>query len=380
MRSALVAVAAAASALVTGPPTVAEPAGDVIPAVAERIVQLGDGRGFAGLRTDYPRRAISVLWSGPVPADVLRYADSAPDGVEVTVRTGAKYSRAEADAARVALQETVPGIVSTSIRADGGGLEIGVSGSAPVAASVAGIDVRVRYGVPAPAGYSRTNDSAPWRGGARIVTGAGSTCSTGFAVIKSGTGRLLSARHCDEEANGGVYDGAGDLISGGGAAVSAIAGVDSLLIDPVASPATTPRIYRGAYNSNSYSTVKNYASNWPGDPVCTSGASTGEHCGTVYDDSENVNVNGVWVNVIQVSAPAGGIMAGEGDSGGAVFRKLSNGVQARGIVLGPDLAYPQTTACGTVNPDIDGIRCSRYLNYVPISTILNSWGATLEVG
>jgi hypothetical protein len=63
-----------------------------------------------------------------------------------------------------------------------------------------------------------------------------------------------------------------------------------------------------------------------------------------------------------------------------MFKKLSNGVQARGILLGPDTAYGQTTACGSVAPDAVGIVCSRYINYVPISTILNTWGASLEVG
>lgn len=362
---------------------------DAIPPVAERIFQLGDGRGFAGQRTDYPNRAITVYWSGAVPTDVRSYVDAKPYGVKVTVVPGARYSRAEANAARIRLQDSPMarelGIVATSIRADGSGIDVGVTGpatfSTAAVASAAGIDgVRIHYGARAAEGYSRTNDAAPWQGGGRIYSSSGSTCTTGFAVIKSGTGRLLSARHCDPTGNGAVYDGAGDLITSGGAAVSVIPATDSLLIDPAASPATIARIFRGAYNSNTYSTVKNWASNWPGDPVCSSGASTGEHCGTVYDDSQNVNYGGVWVNVIQVSAPSGAIMAGEGDSGGAMFKKLSNGVQARGIVLGPDTDYAQTTVCGTVNPDVGGIKCSRYLNYVPISTILNAWGATLEVG
>jgi hypothetical protein len=361
---------------------------DVIPPVAERIFRLGDGRGFAGQRTDYAHRAITVHWSGAVPDDVRTYADAKPYGVTVTVLTGAKYSRAEADAARTRLQNSPVarelGIVATSVRSDGSGIEVGVRGTAAFATiaveSVAGIDdVRIRYGAAEATGYSRPNDAAPWKGGARIYTGE-SGCTSGFAVIKGGTGRLLTARHCDTSANASVVDGVGDLISGGGAAVSAIASTDSLLIDPSASPATVARIYRGAHNSNSYSTVKNWYSNWPGDPVCSSGASTGEHCGTVYDDSQNVMVNGVWVNVVQVSAPAGGIMGGQGDSGGPMFKKLSNGVQARGILLGPDGDYAETTACGSVAPDAVGIRCSRYLSYVPISTILNAWGASLEVG
>jgi hypothetical protein len=65
-----------------------------------------------------------------------------------------------------------------------------------------------------------------------------------------------------------------------------------------------------------------------------------------------------------------------------MYKILSNGVQARGILLGPDVDYSETSKCGTVNPDANAAdyTCSSFVNYVPISTILNTWGATLEVG
>ena len=363
---------------------------DVIPPVAERIFQLGDGRGFAGQRTDYANRGITVHWSGKVPDDVRRYVDAKPYGVDVKLVTGAKYSRAQGNAARARLLADPIArqleVVSASVPSDGSGLVISVTGTAMQTASavdsaksVAGIDdLQIRYGVRPAEGYAtRTNDAAPWRGGSRINTVLGG-CTTGFAVLYNGGGRLLSARHCDPSGNGAIRDGAGQVIAAGGASVAERAGIDSLLIDPSASPATTPRIYRGGYASSTYSTVKNWYSNWVGDPVCSSGASTGEHCGTVYDDNDTAIVDGVHVNVIQVSA--GTIMGGQGDSGGAMFKKLSNGVQARGILLGRDPDYGDTASCGTVNPDAAPIRCSRYINYVPISTILNTWGVTLEVG
>jgi len=80
------------------------------------------------------------------------------------------------------------------------------------------------------------------------------------------------------------------------------------------------------------------------------------------------------VNVIQVKG-TGSYMGGAGDSGGPMFKKLSNGVQARGILLGPDPDYPESYSCPGV-----ASRCSRYINYVPISTILNTWGVSLETG
>lgn len=366
---------------------------DAIPPVADRVYELGHDRGFTSQRTDYQHRAITVRWSGAVPQDVQRYADSKPNGVTVTIMSGAKYSRAQAEAARTKLQTSAYGrqlgIVSTSLRQDGSGIDVNVATTqatfaateaATEAKQVAGIeDVQINYGAGTPQGYSRPNDSAPWKGGARIVHGGGGACTSGFAVLSGSTGKLITARHCDPGANAAVTDGAGQQIAPGGASVAGIPAVDSLMIDPSASPATTPKVYRGAWNSNTTSTVKNWASNWPGDPVCNSSSSTGEHCGEVYDDSQNISFGGVTVNVIQVKATSG-IMGGQGDSGGPMFKKLSNGVQARGILLGPDTDYAQTTSCGTTDPDVGQIYCSRYINYVPISTILNAWGVSLEVG
>jgi hypothetical protein len=72
---------------------------------------------------------------------------------------------------------------------------------------------------------------------------------------------------------------------------------------------------------------------------------------------------------------------GQGDSGGPMFKVVSGGVQARGILISADTtAGPMTSSCGSVAPDAAGILCSRWVNYVPISTVLNTWGVSLEVG
>ncbi|MFG2292674.1 hypothetical protein [Streptomyces sp. NPDC048603] len=372
------------------------PADDVIPVVAERLHELGAARGFARQETDYPGRAVTVLWKGTPPADVTAYADSRPYGVKVTIRSGAKYSRAEAEAARTRLLNHPAaarlGITWSELNADGSGVTVGVAARiraavdpVPELRTAARIpDVALKLGVERVAGdalFSRGNDSPPWKGGIRTAHG-GSLCSTGFAVLAGSTGKLISASHCDRSGNLAVRDGAGQTIAPGGTSVATIDSIDSMLIDPSSSPATTPSIFRGGHSSTSTSLVKGWYSNWPGDPVCSSGASTGEHCGTVYDDSDvYVDENGVRVGVIQVAAPAGQIMGGQGDSGGPMFKKVTGGVQARGILISADItAGSMTTSCGSVAPDASGILCSRWVNYVPISTILNTWGVQLEVG
>ena len=63
-----------------------------------------------------------------------------------------------------------------------------------------------------------------------------------------------------------------------------------------------------------------------------------------------------------------------------MFKKVTSGVQGRGVLLGPDSDHSETTDCGSVDPEVSPITCSRFINYVPLSTILNTWDATLEVG
>ncbi|MEO3978605.1 S1 family peptidase [Streptomyces sp. CAU 1734] len=370
----------------------ASPAEDVIPVVADRIFTLGADSGFARQETNYAKRSVKVLWKGEPPANVRAYAAEKPLGVRITLTKGAKYSRAEAEAARTRVLNSPlsrsMGVTWSELNKDGSGVTVGVASRARIAGAraeevreTAGIpDVEIRTGVPAAEPLSRQNDSPPWSGGIRLRHPQG-LCTSGFSVLAGGGGRLLSAGHCDTTGNGAITDGAGQSISPGGTAVARLGEIDSLLIDPSASPATIANIFRGGYNSNTKSNVKSWASNWPGDSVCSSGASTGEHCGTVYDDSDVYFIEGHYVGVVQVAAPAGQIFGGQGDSGGPVFRTVSGGVQARGILISADLTEGSMTyACGTTDPAAGPIQCSRWVNYVPISTILNTWGATLEVG
>lgn len=108
----------------------ASPTDDVIAPVAEHIFELGTGRGFVSLRTDYDARAIAALWQGEVPADVLAYAESQPYGVAVTVKTGARYNREEGNAARARILAdplaVEIGVVSASVNHDGSGVTLGV--------------------------------------------------------------------------------------------------------------------------------------------------------------------------------------------------------------------------------------------------------------
>lgn len=134
-------------------------ASEVISVVAERIVEWGEERGYAHLRTDAANRAIELLWKGKPPADIREYIASKPYGVTVVVDESARYSNEEVQDARARLlnsdiREAVD-IVTSSLDDDGGGIEIGISQTEPLTEeqmahlrAVAGIDeITVRTGV-----------------------------------------------------------------------------------------------------------------------------------------------------------------------------------------------------------------------------------------
>lgn len=94
-----------------------------------------------------------------------------------------------------------------------------------------------------------------------------------------------------------------------------------------------------------------------------------------------MTVVGVCFDVIQVAAPAGNIMGGQGDSGGPMFGNVTGGVQARGSLLGADLeSGVMTTSCGVTDP---GGRCHLLLTLHQLCADQHDpehVGVALEVG
>lgn len=363
-------------------------AADRLSIVADTVHALGRDDGFAGQEIDIEDRSITVYWKGGLPPAVEEYGEYAGSlGITVTIESGAVLTREEALAAAEKITRNAElvaraGVTSVSYRANGGGrLIVGLSGEEPSQAireeieEATGLNSsRLRYQTSQGSLVNlatRANDSSPWKGGIRTLHG-GSACSTAFAALSGSSGRLLSANHCG--ADKAASDGNGTRI----ATASAIAGkasIDSMSIDPSASPATTPRVYVGAWNSSTTKTVKNWGSNWVGNTVCAGGATTGSRCGKVIDDAiKYPGLSGDWY--VRARATSGA-MAGGGDSGGPVYANVSGGVQARGVILGGFNAT--ATSCGSKNPDVT-TTCFRDIAYAPISVVLNSWGYSLEVG
>lgn len=357
-----------------------------IAATADEIAELGEGAGFAGQVIDQASSTITVYWKGAAPKTVHTLA-AQRTGPTVKIVEGRPYSRAEVMAASERLMQSAVadqiGVQSTAVRPDGTGLEVRVQGQVPAeqgkaeVARVAGIDASGIGYVENSGGIellaARYNDSPAWKGGGRTRQGS-FACSTGFAALSGAQGRLLSANHCDPSANAVVTDGAGEIIAPGGASVSGYPSIDSQSLDPSASPATIGQIFIGGWNSGTVAAVKNWASNWNGQWVCSGGATTGTHCGSITDDATQVNgLPNSWF--VEASHPST-LMAGGADSGGPIYANIAGGVQARGTLIGGIIGTE--AACGAHNPDVNPT-CYRTIIYVPISVVLNSWGLGLEM-
>jgi hypothetical protein len=361
--------------------------------VGDTVHALGKGNGYAGQEVDPDTRTIDVYFRGDtVPGQVTSYIARHGRDVTVKVHAGAKFTREEAQAAagNVVWNEGLveqAGIQSVAVNHDGSGFRVNMLADAP--------NDEVKQQIVEAAGIptehityvenqgemvnlaSRTNDASPWSGGARIVMSNGGLCSTGFSVLIGGYGRLLTANHCDPSGDRTVRSGGGTIIAYG-SGVSTYPSIDSNSIDPRQSPATAEKIYTGHWASTSRSTVKNWASNNNGDYVCSGGATTGTHCGTIIDDSVGwPGLSGGWY----VKARGNGsYMAGQGDSGGPIYRGVTGGAQARGTLIGGYGYSEAYCSSSAINPDATGARCFRDIVYLPISVALNSWGYSLDVG
>ena len=107
---------------------------------------------------------------------------------------------------------------------------------------------------------------------------------------------------------------------------------DLLLINPSAN--LGPRVYLDGWNANTLSnkTVADTSDSFVGNWICTTGASTGEHC-SIQVDAVNVTIWGT-VKTIMASHLTGGVAAGKGDSGGPVMvhQWFGDGVYALGTI------------------------------------------------
>jgi hypothetical protein len=369
--------------------------------VVERMWQSSDASGYARATVDVDALTVQIMWKGDPPADVRSLVGITTGGVRVTlvkvpynaqemIAAGKRVLRAgwlgklpvrpvaaPANATFDGLDIVVP--VAMLVRADHAALR-------RQAAASAGMPVALTAGAGfAPAAYSRWNDvNGSWHGGAAMISSAG-ICSTGFVTISStGEDRILSAGHCDPTGNRSWTDGNGDLLTAGGGDVWVHrTDLDSLVMDPVGN--ALGRVWGGPWNATPSSSryvlsVGSKYQNAVGDYVCTDGAMSGEHCGNTKITRVNVPViddDGVQYTLHEIYNLDGAVIMAEGDSGGPVHAKRSDGrVSARGIISGGGTIWQRTCPVGSVAVTPNTCFYGGYMS--PINPILDYWTETIK--
>ncbi|MFF2195388.1 hypothetical protein [Streptomyces sp. NPDC058157] len=368
---------------------------------------------FSGVWVDEARSTVTLYLTRPELGAALVAAGrgqlAAHDGADVNVVVkGAKYSRAQLDAARDAVKRDATAwrhdgsvaIEQIGLLEGGGGLRIGADhperaaalaqrvladgsrAGKPAWAGIALADIRFDKSAPArpPAGAPRTraaadkafatadvgtrwNDKPAHDGGAILsVTRHEWWCTSGFAMDVPGWGRyMVTSAGCGSNGTY-LYSGFQDF----GPVFNRLPAIDAAIIDTRGTGGSSARVWIGE-NEKTYA---GYEKSTPGDEVCQSGVRTGYRCQIFIGETTPVWTGEAYVDMTTACTRDGSAAFSIDDMGGPVFRWSSNPAKviSRGIM---------STFFGTVDSSGTASTC---VGFVPTATILQAWGATMAVG
>jgi hypothetical protein len=364
---------------------------DRLDSVADRIVDAAgssNSKGYASVVVSARDNSLSLYWKGALPPSIVAtVAKVAPKEMRVAILP-AEHSLADMQEQMISLaaQATAAGVTLVSVepRADSSGIDVVIEGEISSARRVltSKIPITLSAGVTAEPLASRNSDTAPYWGGARYSSVAGS-CSDSFAIYLpdypiGSPQALLTANHC--RAAGSDY-----VRIGGSQVVNAyLAGffpsLDTAYLQPLGAKAA-PYIYRGGVDSTAVSGVKGIHGTYVGDWLCGGGAATGEHC-----SMQVLSVDGIYGNITHQARVSRmkytgfgyvpdtlSVAGGRGDSGGPVFTPVTNAprVTAKGTI---------TLAAGSIVPCVAlGTTCYSGFTFTPIGHALQSLNAALAI-
>src|SRR5262245_30560667 len=380
-------------------------------AAADRILAataVGDGLG--ALVAAPEERRLRGYWKGPVPAAVARVMEDVQGSVPVQVHP-ARYSAQELRDEAQRLVET-PGeggieILVAGSLPDARGLRVSVTGSVEAARQLpavrdAAVHVELELGEVPQDLYNRQLDAASFWGGARwhidgvfgnLYTG----CTTAFAVSYLQQPALLTAAHCIDPFyyghNPGGKAGLPGLPGDSGNAQEPSMGFAwtsqafleqdaALLVGAL----YTGRIYQGPWDTSTSSRVLGAQSNYIGNYVCISGASSATVCNIVVTDVDQY-LSPIWEDSSISRGPfvlASQLIplksaAAKGDSGGPVFAVGPSTGQAYPDVYARGLISAGTNLLAPSESYGEGTECYHNLYYGDIKQILAHYNAKLMV-
>jgi hypothetical protein len=303
------------------------------------------------------RHEVTVYWHGPVPADITSLLSALRRELRIGISiTAAPYSSAE-------LQQAVSQVMHSSYRSrvavagplpDGSGIEVGVSGAAPVSGASPAADARRLFGVNVPVHVwtgatshndSRNDDQPQFWGGAVLNTT--DDCSTGFGVHSTVDSRvyMLTAAHCGSI--GQTFTNGTGSQTLGKMTHNSVAH-DAAMIETNSGNAyyDGPGIDQG--DTGNSKVVAGQQPSAVGDFLCESGAVGGVKCGlqiACLNQQIGSDVNVAFASPISGNRCNPGSTSDSsfpvgGDSGGPVFSLTANNkVIAKGIIKGEAIAY-----------------------------------------
>jgi hypothetical protein len=222
-------------------------------------------------------------------------------------------------------------VLDTDAPADVVAAVTGRNGGLRNAGEVARATVKVRKATTTD--VARRSDTAPYWGGAGLVSG-GSLCSAGYSVRNSaGTRFMVTAGHC--YANGAtVFTETGGRTVGtvSGRALASLTG-EPLDMELLGGQSYGTRIFTGGVDSTSSIPVVSAGAASVGySNYCHSGRTTGENCGHTATSTTGQVCTGTGCKSPVIVYTGGRIQQG-GDSGGPFYAKNSSGAWIRGHVI-----------------------------------------------
>jgi hypothetical protein len=295
--------------------------------LANRVADTDPERAhLGGIQLDVPQRAVHIYWNGAISDDVYRMVEEARDnGIDATLEE-ARYPLAEITKAQQEVydkREAYPGLTSIGRMPDGSGLRIGATDPEALRSDTFPLEATIVREEP-PTAAGRQDDTAPFWAGGAARPGSGGFCSTGFAVAHYNfwgreTDRgLLTADHCAPGGNVSYFTGSFKFM--GTAGPSGWNWLAPLSDTQYIQTSSAARVFSGGVTSSTTRSVWGTAPLWPGAVVCTSGASTGEHCANVVYAvmSFSILTSGAWVLGVDYAWNTA-VASGTGDSGGPVY-------------------------------------------------------------
>jgi hypothetical protein len=207
---------------------------------------------------------------------------------------------------------------------------------------------------------SRDSDSSPFWGGAAMfhyaAAGSAEFCTTGFAIVKSSTKKMVTAKHCgkvDDVAYVGTWATPGlpnPLVEIG----KYQSGNTKSDFNVISGKTYEGYIYIGNFRSKSRIAVKGAYHAVEGDYVCSGGAFSGTVCDikVIKTGTSIVPTPGTkYRSETQIERSGTAAVFGQGDSGGPIYISSSGGVKIAGVISAIQLG-------NETNPTANKVACA----------------------